>query len=156
MLNNALKQIQSQISERDLARHYRIGPAKRPYDDPSYTHAQQAFPGIGLRPLSVCHLRALQNATGDYLFNWVRRTRIDGDSWSGFDVPLGELRELYLLRVMQGSVRKREVTLGTPGWNYTQTMKVADGLVGQGFTIEVAQISDAFGAGPFTGMVIND
>lgn len=155
-MNGAPKQISLQQAERDLARHYRIGPAKRPYDDPSYTHVTEAFSGIGLRPLSVCHLRARRVAVGDYQIDWVRRTRIDGDSWSGVEVPLGELREIYLLRVLQGSILKREVTVGTPGWTYSQSQKIADGLSGQSFAIEVAQLSDAFGAGPFTRMTIND
>lgn len=81
---------------------------------------------------------------------------MDGDSWSGVEVPLGELREIYLVRVSQGGVLKREVAVGAPNWIYAQSQKTADGLSGQSFAIEVAQLSDAYGAGPFTRMTIND
>lgn len=156
MMNGAPRQIALQIAERDLSRHYRIGPAKRPYDDPSYTHHVEAFAGVGLRPLSVCHLRARRTATGDQVISWIRRTRVDGDSWSGVDVPLAELREIYLVRIMQANTLRRELTVGVPGWTYAQAQLVADGLAGQSFAIEVAQLSDAFGPGPFTRMMIND
>ena len=56
-MNGAPKQIELAASERDLARHYRIGPSQRGYDDPSYLHRVEAFAGIGLRPLSPAHLR---------------------------------------------------------------------------------------------------
>ena len=155
-LNGAPKQISLQLAERDLARHYRIGPAKRPYDDPSYTHVIEAFSGVGLRPLSVCHLRANKNVSSDYLVDWIRRTRIDGDSWSGVEVPLGELREIYLVRVLQGATVLREVTVGAPSWTYSLAQRTADGIVGQTFDFAVAQLSDSFGPGPFVRMTIND
>jgi hypothetical protein len=156
LINGAVGQISLSSSERDLARHYRIGPAKRPYTDPSYTHQVQAFAGIGLRPLSVSHLRAKRSAGGDFDIGWIRRTRIDGDSWSAYEVPLGELREIYVLRVVLGTTTLREVTLGLPQWSYSQALQSADGTASQPFEIHVAQISDAFGAGPFVRISVND
>jgi len=155
-MNGAPGQLTLPLAARDLSRHYRIGPAKRPYDDPSYTHRTEAFAGIGLRPLSVCHLRSRRTTGGDQVIAWVRRTRMDGDSWSGVEVPLGELRETYLVRVILANTFKREMTVGMPGWTYSQAQMTADGLAGQSFTVEVAQLSDSFGPGPFTRMTIND
>lgn len=156
LMDGAPKQISVTSGERDLARHYRIGPAARAYDDPSYTHTVQAFSGIGLRPLSVCHLQAVRATSGDYLVNWIRRTRTDGDSWSAVEVPLGELREVYVVRIVQNSTIKREETVATPAYVYAQALQVLDGVDMQVFEIHVAQLSDAFGPGPFTRMVIND
>ena len=116
----------------------------------------EAFSGVGLRPLSVCHLRANKNVSSDYLVDWIRRTRIDGDSWSGVEVPLGELREIYLVRVLQGATVLREVTVGAPSWTYSLAQRTADGIVGQTFDFAVAQLSDSFGPGPFVRMMIND
>ena len=138
------------MSARGLARHYRIGPATRASSDPSYVHLVEAFAGIGLRPYSVCQLQARPLASGDLAISWVRRTRIDGDSWVGIDVPLGETREQYLLRIMTGGTVRREIVVPSPAWTYTLTDRAADGLAGQPFDIHVAQLSDAFGAGPFT------
>ena len=110
---------------------------------------EEAFEGIGLRPLSPVHLNFRQVASG-LRVTWIRRTRIGGDSWIGPDVPLGELTELYLLRVRQGGAITREVMVqGATDWTYSSAMQVADG-VSAPFDIEVAQVSDIFGPGPAT------
>ncbi len=154
LMNGAPKQIELAASERDLARHYRIGPAQRGYDDPSYLHRVEAFAGIGLRPLSPAHLRARRTGGGDLELGWIRRTRLEGDGWSGVDVPLGEARESYLLRVMAGGSVRREVTLGQPSWTYPAGMQAAD-AVALPFEIHVAQVSESFGPGPFRRIVID-
>jgi hypothetical protein len=150
LMDGAPGQIALPMSARGLARHYRIGPATRASSDPSYVHLVEAFAGIGLRPYSVCQLQARPLGAGDLAISWVRRTRIDGDSWAGIEVPLGETREQYLLRIMTGGTVRREIVVPSPAWTYTLTDRAADGLVGQPFDIHVAQLSDAFGAGPFT------
>ena len=154
ILDGAPQQIELSLQAREVTRHYRIGPALRGYDDPSYTHVAQAFSGIGLRPLSPCHLRWVRNAAGLDL-SWIRRTRIGGDNWSALDVPLGEGSEGYLLRVRQGGATRREVLLASPFWLYSDAARAADGISGP-FAIEVAQISETFGPGPFTRIEINE
>ena len=148
------RQITLSSGERGLARHYRVGPASRGYDDPVYVHRVEAFEGLGLRPLSPCHLRAVTASDGVRLC-WTRRTRIDGDSWSGMDVPLGEASERYLARVRQGQSVVREAFVSAPLWTYGTAMRAADGVIAP-FEVEVAQVSESFGAGPFTGVTIND
>jgi hypothetical protein len=154
LMNGVPKQIELAVSERDLARHYRIGPAQRGYDDPSYLHRVEAFAGVGLRPLSPVHLRARRMGGGDLELRWIRRTRIDGDSWSGVDVPLGEAGEAYLVRVVQGAAVRREVTVGQTAWTYPAGMQAAD-AVAVPFEIHVAQLSDSFGPGPFRRIVVD-
>ncbi|KUJ80756.1 host specificity protein [Ruegeria marisrubri] len=139
-------------SERRVAKHYRIGPARRGYDDPSYTHLIEAFDGNGLRPYSPVHLTAKTDASGT-VFSWVRRTRIDGDGWGGLDVPLGEESETYLLRVRQGGSILREVALAAPNWTYAASAQAADGIVGA-YEVEVAQVSAAYGPGPFASVAV--
>jgi hypothetical protein len=156
LLDGAPKQIALAPAERDLARHYRIGPARRAYDDPSYLHRIEAFRGNGLRPLSVSHLAARRTSSGDFSVQWVRRTRVDGDSWSSFDVPLGETRELYVVRVFVAAVLKREVTVSVPQWIYPLSLRTADGAAAQPFEIQVAQISDSFGPGPYQRKMFHD
>ena len=146
LFDRAPEQIVLPGASRGLARHYRIGSAARSYDDPSFVHRVEAFSGVGLRPYSPCHLRAAQGA-GGWAFRWMRRTRIEGDSWQGYEVPLGETTELYLVRVLQGTVIKREVTVTVPNWTYPTALQAADGVSGI-FTLEVAQVSDVYGPGP--------
>ncbi|AOZ69272.1 host specificity protein [Rhodobacter xanthinilyticus] len=152
LLDGSAGQIELAPSARGLARHYRIGAAQRPYDDPSYRHRVEAFSGIGLRPLSPCHLRVAATGAG-WDFSWVRRTRIDGDSWDGYDVPLGEAQERYLVRVMDGTAVRREVLVAEPGWSYSSAQAAADGVAG-GFALAVAQVSDVYGAGLFASVAV--
>ncbi|MBC57799.1 MAG: host specificity protein [Confluentimicrobium sp.] len=154
-LNGAPQQIDLAQNARGLARHYRIGPAGRAHDDPSYSHAIEAFDGIGLRPYAPCHLRARRTGAGDLDLSWIRRTRIDGDSWVSPDVPLGEAQEQYLIRVRDsGEAVLREVTVAAPGWTYGAAQQAGDGVAAPYF-IDVAQVSERFGAGLFKRIVIN-
>jgi hypothetical protein len=92
LLDGAVTQVDLPASARGLARHWRVGPARRALDDPSYVERVLAFDGIGLRPLRPVHLRARTDG-GDVHLSWIRRARIDADSWTGPDVPLGEATE---------------------------------------------------------------
>ncbi|MCH2093516.1 MAG: glycoside hydrolase TIM-barrel-like domain-containing protein [Rhodobacteraceae bacterium] len=144
-LDGVPQQIELPSSLRDVSRHYRIGPARRPFDDPSYVYQQHAFVGIGLRPYSPVHL-AMQEHQGDLSFSWVRRTRIAGDAWEPETVPLGEVSERYRVRVMQGQTVVRETQVTRPDWVYAAQERAQDGLAA-GARITVAQISDLFGSG---------
>ncbi len=139
--------------KRGLARHYRIGPADRPVDDPSYQAARVAFDGVGLRPYAPVHLRHWQGQDGVRHVQWVRRTRIGGDRWDTPEVPLGEESERYVLRVMQGTEVLREEITDTPGWTYSNAAQAQDGLTGA-FTVQVAQVSALYGAGVFARLEV--
>ncbi|MFZ5964719.1 baseplate multidomain protein megatron [Thalassococcus sp. BH17M4-6] len=143
-------QIALAAAARGVARHYRIGPARRPLDDPSYTYETHAFDGNGLRPYRPAHL-SVRPAGAGLRVDWIRRTRIDGDPWNGPEVPLGEDSEVYLLRVRQGASVLREVELTAPQWSYTAAMRAADAITGE-YEIAVAQVSQRFGPGPFASL----
>lgn len=153
MLDGAPTQIGLELSSRGLARHYRVGPSLRPYDDPSYRYYIEAFQGIGLRPYAPAHLKA-RNSSGDLALSWVRRTRIDGDSWASVDVPLNEEVERYAVRVIVGGSTVREVEVAAQGWTYTAAAQVQDGAVAP-YDIEVAQVSLRFGPGLYSRIEIN-
>ncbi|MHA7873885.1 baseplate multidomain protein megatron [Roseivivax sp.] len=151
-LGGALEQIDLAASERRQPRHYRYGPASRPIDDPTYAHVVHAFEGIGLRPYAPVHLSARASG-GDLAIGWIRRTRIDGDDWDRPEVPLGEEREAYLVRVTRAGVLLREAEVVTPAWTYPGADRAAD-LAGGPVTLSVAQLSARFGPGPAAGLVI--
>jgi len=153
LLDGRPAQIELPLSARGLQRYYRVGPAGKPLDHPVYTQVALAFDGIGLRPYAPAHLRSAPSG-GDRQISWIRRTRIDGDSWQGGEVPLGEENEAYLLRIADAGGSRREVELATPDFTYTTAMQAADG-VSLPYTIEVAQVSARFGPGPFTRIEIN-
>jgi len=146
LLDGAPQQLPLAANTRGLAQHFRIGSARRGYDDPSYVHDIHAFSGIGLRPNAPVHLRHQQLADGSLAFSWIRRSRIGADSWDGLDVPLGEESEAYLLRVMAGDTVLREVQLTAPDWTYSAAEQAADGGV-SGHVVELRQISARYGPG---------
>ena len=133
-------------AQRRIARHYRIGPARRSYDDPSYVHQVEAFDGNGLRPYSPVHLTQSGALGGDVVLSWIRRTRIEGDSWDLPEVPLGEEAESYRVRVLRGAILLGEYLVSSPAWTYFSNTQLADGAVA-GDQVEIAQISARYGAG---------
>jgi len=146
LLDASVAQIELATSARNLARHYRIVGATRNFDDATAVHRVEAFAGVGLRPYAPCHLRVAGGA--DKNLTWVRRTRIDGDSWESYEVPLGEATETYMIRVIAEDRIRRQVMVNASGWTYTAAMRANDGVTGV-CTLAVAQVSDRFGPGPF-------
>ena len=153
-----LDQVPSQItlapSQRRLARHYRVGPANRGPDDPAYRHEVWAFDGIGLKPYAPCHLRAQTLPSGDIAFSWVRRTRIEGDSWDLAEVPLGEDTLAFQLRIRKAGAVVREASAGATSWTYSAADQAADGISGIA-EMEVAQVSASFGPGAFASLAFS-
>ncbi|NDW47590.1 glycoside hydrolase/phage tail family protein [Ruegeria sp. PrR005] len=152
LIDPRVVQIGLSSSQRRVARHYRIGPARRGYDDPFYTHLVEAFDGIGLRPYAPAHLRVSETG-GDLAARWIRRTRIDGDDWTMPEVPLGEESESYLVRVSKDGTVLREQTITLPEWAYPAAQQGADGAV-RPFDVSVAQISARFGPGAFRTITV--
>ncbi|NNK16479.1 MAG: host specificity protein, partial [Sulfitobacter sp.] len=148
LLDGTPSQLDLSPNLRRVAQHFRIGPARRGYDDPSYRHKVLAFDGNGLRPYVPCHLRSQRNSIGDYTLSWIRRTRIDGDAWETPEVPLGEESESYVLRVMQNGAVMREELVPNSSWHYTAAMQSDDGITAP-FDVAVAQVSATYGTGPF-------
>jgi len=145
LLNAVPRQINLPAAARGTARHYRFGPATQPISDPSFRYETHAFAGNGLRPYPVVHLRGRKNGT-DVDVSWIRCSRIDGDIWSDGDIPLGEDREAYRVRVLKSGAVRREEVVTAPAWTYASADLNAD--IGSGFySIEIAQISERFGAG---------
>ncbi|QOL79794.1 baseplate multidomain protein megatron [Pseudooceanicola spongiae] len=147
LLDGIPDQIPLAPNQRGLQRHYRIGPANRSPDDPSYRHLVQAFNGVGLRPYAPCHLRVASGVPGDLHFTWIRRTRTGGDSWSAPDVPLGEESQSFLISIRSAGALVRQLFTDQPQWTYSALDRSADGLSGAA-EIEVAQVSASYGAGP--------
>lgn len=148
LIDQSASQVPLQASFRNIVRHYRVGAVERGFADDSTTHHVLSFKGNGLRPYRVSHLRTVTGLDGDSFVSWIRRTRIDGDSWESFEVPLGEATERYQISILSESGRVgRSLIVTNPFYTYTFAEKVADGIVAP-FRVEVSQISDSFGLGP--------
>lgn len=145
-LDAQVQQLALSSNVRGLARWYRTGLASRGFDDQQVDTRIETFDGAGLRPYPVCHLRAVKQG-GDLSLSWVRRTRIDGDSWQSTEVPLGEDREVYRAQVFRNGVLVRTADVTAPNWTYSAALQALDGGGGP-IRLSVAQMSDRFGAGP--------
>ncbi|RMF35074.1 MAG: host specificity protein, partial [Alphaproteobacteria bacterium] len=154
LLDSGPVQIGLALSDRGLQRHYRVGPASRPYTDAAYQHFVESFAGIGLRPYAPVRLVAQRQSGGDIALSWIRRSRINGDSWAGIDIPLGEDLEAYEVRIVKNGAVLRTISAASPAATYSQAQQAAD-QIATPFEIEVAQLSAAFGAGPATRITFN-
>lgn len=152
LLDETPQQIALPASLRDVSRHYRYGPAAKALDHPAYVHREVAVRGAGLRPYRPCHLMVTPSGS-DIDLSWIRRTRLDGDSWSAPDVPLGEESERYLVRIIEGGSVLREEATSAPAFRYTAADQALDGWAGGGIA-EVAQISASYGVGPFARIAL--
>ena len=152
VVNNAIGRIDIADSICGLPRHYRVGPATEPWNDESYQHSIWTYRCVGLRPYAPVHLQAQRLSDGAIQLSWVRRTRLDGDSWEGPEVPLAETREAYQIRLASGV---RSVQTTAPIFTYSLAEQLSDGLTAP-FDMEVAQISDRFGAGPFARITFDE
>ena len=155
LLDGSAVQLDMALSTRGLERHYRVGLASDPYDDPSYLHELHTFYGVGLRPYAPAHLKAERIGSGSVIVEWIRRARVDGDSWQGADVPLSETVEQYVVQVFDGTTLLREEAVTSALFDYTTAMQVADGSP-VAVTFEVAQISERFGAGSIARIEFNE
>ncbi|MFL2786542.1 MAG: hypothetical protein ACJZ87_08715 [Paracoccaceae bacterium] len=91
-----------------------------------------------------------------YDIAWMRRGRIDSDPWSETDIPLGEAFERYRVRVIKEGQVLREHLVSTPSWQYSKEFQDIDNRSGENLSIwlDVAQISERFGAGPSAGITL--
>ena len=149
LLDDAVQPAGLRASEAGRAMNWRVGPGG--YDF-SATHFAAATVTGGLRaltPLSPVHLRAIRQADGALALGWIRRGRIDADSWLGSDIPLGEESESYRVTVSAaGGATVRDVNVSTPHWLYAAADIAADFPLPPGeIDIVVRQISAAIGDG---------
>jgi len=151
VLTGALRQAGLAPAERGLTFNWRYGPAPLDISNPAHITRPASFVGVGLRPLSPVHVRGRKLASDDLELTWIRRTRINGDSWEQLDVPLGEDVESYEIDVVEDGVVVRTIAASTPGAVYTLAEQVTDfGAPPAAITVDVYQLSAVFGRGAAT------
>ena len=146
LLNGAVVQPVMTLADAGLTQTWKIGPAQ--YDvQRDYVSLTEQSRMLGLRPFSPCQLRVKSAAAG-LAVSWIRRTRIDGDSWDVVEVPLGEDSEAYALDILSGTTLKRSVTVSSPAFTYAAADRLADfGAGAAAITFRVAQLSATYGRG---------
>ena len=92
------------------------------------------------------HLKCSRNG-GGVTFTWIRRTRIDGDTWVG-EVPLGEDNEKYALDILSGVNVLRTILTTAPLALYTAADEISDfGTPQTSLHVRVTQLSATVGRG---------
>src|SRR5690606_31777696 len=145
LLDQAVQPAGLQPSEIGLDLNWRIGPQGYDVSDAHFVMLAAAGGMRALRPLSPVHLRGRLDGAGNLALSWVRRGRIDADSWLGEEIPLGETAESYRIDIAStGGEILRTETASEPRWTYLATEMAADfGDPPQAVDVTVRQISAA-------------
>ncbi|WP_375197371.1 phage tail protein [Sphingobium sp.] len=94
--------------------------------DSEQAEATLTISGEAMTPPAPVHVRVDADGAGGWTIGWTRRSR-NGWRWvSGADVPIGEDREAYELRVLAGTEIVRRSVIHQPVWTYDAAMLAAD------------------------------
>lgn len=155
LFDGGVQSIGLQANEIGLELNWRIGTAGKAFAD-EYFDTVKASGGLNaLKPLSPVHLRAERLGNGDLSFHWIRRGRIDADSWMGGDIVLGEDAEAYRIEIWQMGMLVRSLEVETPSWIYPNVEQVAE-VGADSFELRIAMLSTRIGAGDFSSIEIQN
>jgi hypothetical protein len=149
LLDEAVKPAGLLSSEIGLPLNWRVGPSGEDFSGPAFGAYTETGGLRALAPLSPVHLKAARQPDGDIYISWIRRGRIDADSWLGSDIPLGEESEAYRVDIAaDGGEVIRTLTTSSPSLTYTAASMAEDfsALPGS-IRITICQISAAVGPG---------
>ncbi len=147
VLDGAAVTLTDDLADLGREQRYRVGPVQRDIGDPLMAEIVATAGSGALLPLSPVHARARRGAAG-IAIDWIRRSRIDADSWDLAEVPLGEEAERYDVAVRLGGVILRRQTTDHAAWFYPNAEELADfGAAQAEIEIVIAQISAAVGRG---------
>lgn len=148
VLDDAVQPAGLLSGEAGLLLNWRVGPAGSDLSGANFASHSQTGGLRALLPLSPVHLRAGKDG-GDVALSWIRRGRIDADSWTAADIPLGEEREEYQVQIAHaGGAIVRTETTATPGFLYDAASIDADfGMTPDEIDVTVRQLGSAVGWG---------
>jgi hypothetical protein len=146
LLDGHVTTIASGIDALERTLQLRVVAAGRDHADPSAVALTATPHATALRPLAPVHLKA-KRADDGITLSWIRRTRVDGDTWVG-EVPLGEDSEQYAVEILSGADVVRTLSITAPSVLYPASDELADfGAAQTSLTVRVAQLSATVGAG---------
>lgn len=147
VLDGSALSLTSDLADIGRTLRLRIGPARHDVGDTTMVEITVPVEGSALKPLSPVQVTASRTETGIAL-NWLRRTRVDGDSWELSEVPLGEETERYLLDIFDGTGSVRSETITESRWHYSNEQEFADfGVPLAAIDLSLRQLSAVVGAG---------
>ncbi|WP_162916919.1 baseplate multidomain protein megatron [Cohaesibacter haloalkalitolerans] len=141
---------QADMTLSDVGKDYywRYGPEGETVGSDRFTTEQHAFTGRALKPYAPVHARWSIDDADNHTITWIRRTRLDGDSWDLYQVPLGEEQEAYEVDIISGGAVVRTITTSAPQASYSAAERLADlGSATAGYDVAIYQISQTLGRG---------
>ncbi|MFC5385359.1 glycoside hydrolase/phage tail family protein [Aquamicrobium segne] len=126
LLDEAVVPAGLQTAEIGLELNWQVGPAAMEISDLHFVTEKHRGGLRAQMPLSPVHLKAKRRADDVHL-SWIRRSRLDADSWEMPEIPLGESHEEYqvTIAIPDGDVVRTQV-VNTQGWLYPQSLIVED------------------------------
>lgn len=147
VLDGSAVTLTRELSDVGRSLRYRIGPARHDVGDATMVEVEAAVMAPALLPLSPVRPAARRSESGIAL-SWLRRTRIDGDSWELAEVPLGEELERYELRILDGTTVLHTEIVNKPGWLYPAALEITHfGVMQPEIVLAITQISATVGRG---------
>lgn len=149
LLNDAITPIGLRDAEIGSPVNFRIGEAGKDFSDRYYTTFSAEGGLRALKPLSPVHIRAFKGEDSSILIKWIRRGRINADSWLGLDIPLGEAFERYKIDILDGTL----TVLGSFEASQPEillTSTILDDLFGGqpiALSVRIVQLSERVGEG---------
>jgi hypothetical protein len=146
LLDQHLVPIASGLDALERNLQLRVVAASRDHGDPTALAFAATPQATALKPLTPVHLKCTRNSSG-VTFTWIRRTRIDGDTWVG-EVPLGEDNEKYALDILSGANVVRTITTTMSLALYAAADEMSDfGTPQANLHVRVTQLSPTVGRG---------
>ncbi|CAH1652756.1 conserved hypothetical protein [Hyphomicrobiales bacterium] len=147
VLDGAALALTTELSDIGRTRRYRVGPARHDVGEATMVEFERVVTGEALRPPSPVRPKAWRGEAGIRL-SWIRRARIDADSWDLVEIPLGEEGERYEIRIWNGASIVHAEIVNVPEWLYPAGLELDGfGVPQQELTVSLAQLSATVGRG---------
>jgi len=122
-------------------------PAGRKAGDGTQVRITALPQGLALRPPAPVGLKA-KRGSGGVNISFIRRTRVNGDSFDLYEVPLGEEREDYRIDILAGETLKRSLFSAASSLLYASSDEMQDfGGPQTSLSLSIRQISALVGPG---------
>ena len=152
VLDRSLLATDLPMAERGVEADWIVGPAGASASLERFALVRAASGLEAVTPRSPVHLR-VRSHDGGLLVDWVRRGRVDADSWLPADIPLGEEREAYHVR-FEGADRVAAFETSTPSFVYPAAAIAANGHERGPLSVSVAQMGTHVAEGHRTVRII--
>lgn len=127
---------------------FRYGPGNFPVTDERYTDLTYIAKSTPFRTYSPVKLEETYTSGNDIVLSWVRRDRLNSDSWEQVEIPLSEGSESYEVDIYDSDTVVRTLTANTTSVTYTSAQQTEDfGSNQTSLSWRVYQLSASYGRG---------